>query len=422
MTQQQKVIGSNTNLAILHPGVKKLVASTARKQTESRLQRSLISELRRGRSLPIFLMSCQTRILIYFLLHRYSTDSKQQTVKCFMIELHKVAVSHFQYLSSMDNSTTPHFRYSPNSPYDWLSTIRLPWNAFDSPEPHLTPPYKHQIDRQIALATYVNLTQGAFMCANDGTCMAPDVCACAEGWIGFDCRVPVCEQGFYEPEQESFVKGVKSDQDFATFKSFLDPRRTYDLDSSRSFSSNPDLSVWVEQFQNESFVLRQSKVVNGTRYLALHGRQFQGGYECSIRSVSQWENYRSSFIFYHPNYYSRYMDEKVEGDGLIYTHWKGMNFPPTHRKSAKLMKYGDEFLKNITNRTANKYMYTDVGYMADGIWVATGAKWSKGHCIVEFERRCGDDSNNSSVILVQDTDEVSQWVIGFICPDTAFAN
>ena len=38
--------------------------------------------------------------------------------------------------------------------------------------------------------------------------------------------------------------------------------------------------------------------------------------------------------------------------------------------------------------------------------VVTGASWEKGHCMVEFERRCDDDSGNSSVVLVQDTDEV----------------
>lgn len=345
-------------------------------------------------------------------LSRYTNGLTLHTDVCFMIELRKDAVSHFQHLSSVDNSTTPSYRYSPNLPYDWNSTNRLPWNAFERPEPQLTPPYKHQHDRQIALATYINLTQGAFMCANGGQCVAPDVCSCANGWIGFDCRVPVCEQGFYEPEQESFVKGVKSDQDFAIFEPFLDPRRPYDLDSSRSFSSNPDLTVWIERFEDQYSVLSQSVTVNGTRYLALNGTQFQGGYECSIRSVSQWENYRSGFVFSHPNYYSRYMNEKVEDDGLVYSHWKGMNFPATHRKSATLVKFGDEYLHQ-SNDVKDRFVYTDVGYMTDGIWEVTGARWSKGHCIVEFERHCGDDSFNFSAVLVQDTDEVSLWLVVF---------
>jgi hypothetical protein len=35
--------------------------------------------------------------------------------------------------------------------------------------------------------------EGCFRCSNGGNCTAPDVCVCAEGWTGFDCRTPVCE-------------------------------------------------------------------------------------------------------------------------------------------------------------------------------------------------------------------------------------
>jgi hypothetical protein len=35
--------------------------------------------------------------------------------------------------------------------------------------------------------------EGCFRCANNGNCTAPDVCTCATGWTGFDCRTPVCE-------------------------------------------------------------------------------------------------------------------------------------------------------------------------------------------------------------------------------------
>ena len=322
-----------------------------------------------------------------------------------MLELRKVAVSHFQYLSSTDNSSSSHYRYSPNLPYDLHIKERLSWNAFGGSEPHLTQPYKYQLDRQIALASFTNSTQGAYMCANGGKCVSPDVCSCAKGWIGFDCRVPVCEQGYYESDLGAFVEGIKSDEDFLTFEHFLDSRRPYDLDSSRDFSSNPDIAVWVERFTNETYVQRTLVEMNGSQYLAANGSEFQGGYECSIRSVTQWEDDRSGAVFDHPNYYSRYMDEKVEDDGLIYSYWKGMNFPPTHRKTEKLVKYSDEYPQQ-KQLTPKGFMYTDVGYMRDGVWLVTGASWEKGHCMVEFERRCDDDSGNSSVVLVQDTDEV----------------
>jgi hypothetical protein len=35
--------------------------------------------------------------------------------------------------------------------------------------------------------------EGCYRCANGGNCTAPDVCVCAEGWTGFDCKTPVCE-------------------------------------------------------------------------------------------------------------------------------------------------------------------------------------------------------------------------------------
>lgn len=217
----------------------------------------------------------------------------------------------------------------------------------------------------------------------------PDVCSCPKGWIGFDCRVPVCEQGYYEPQLGSFVEGIKTDEDFATFEPFLDPRRPYDLDSSRSFSSNPDVPVWVERFLNETTIERKLIVVDGSQYLAANGSQVQGGYECSIRSVTQWEDYRSGFVFEHPNYYSRYMD-------------KEMQHSPTHYKTDKLVKYDRDYLA----QNERSFVYTDVGHFKDGVWRVTGNNWEKGICTIEFERRCDDDSGELSVVLVQDTDEV----------------
>jgi hypothetical protein len=35
--------------------------------------------------------------------------------------------------------------------------------------------------------------EGCYRCANGGNCTAPDICTCAKGWTGFDCRTPVCE-------------------------------------------------------------------------------------------------------------------------------------------------------------------------------------------------------------------------------------
>jgi hypothetical protein len=326
---------------------------------------------------------------------RYKTGRKSEPPSCMMIELRPDAVTHFQYLSSFDNTTSSYHRYSPILPYGWKGNQRQTWDAFDKAEPGTTQPYTFVEDRQVALAQFYTVTQGAYMCANGGKCVAPDVCSCAKGWVGFDCRVPVCEGGYYEPDLELFVKGVQTDVSFKTFEPFLDPNRTFNLDSTRDFSSNPDLTICLEQFVNTTSLERTFMVLNGTRYL--HGNEslYQGGYECSIRSVSEWENYRSGYIHDHPNYYSRYMDEIVEGDGNVYSSWKGFGFPPTHRKTETLIRYG------LHNTTA--FVYTDRGYMKDGIWELTRRNWEKGLCIVEFERRCDGDGDHP--VLVQDTDE-----------------
>lgn len=90
----------------------------------------------------------------------------------------------------MDQSTTTFHRYTPKTPYHWMSHPRQPWNAYIQPEQNLTQPWKYQLDRQVALATLRNMTQGTFVCANGGECVQPDTCSCAKGWIGFDCRTP----------------------------------------------------------------------------------------------------------------------------------------------------------------------------------------------------------------------------------------
>jgi hypothetical protein len=34
--------------------------------------------------------------------------------------------------------------------------------------------------------------EGIYECYNGGSCIAPDVCTCADGWGGFDCTQPLC--------------------------------------------------------------------------------------------------------------------------------------------------------------------------------------------------------------------------------------
>ena len=53
---------------------------------------------------------------------------------------------------------------------------------------------------QVAHVQWHSVSQGVYVCANGGECSEPDVCICKDGWIGYDCRTPVCKQGYYEPQ------------------------------------------------------------------------------------------------------------------------------------------------------------------------------------------------------------------------------
>ena len=131
----------------------------------------------------------------------------------------------FQYINSWDNTSTPLQLHSPQTPFGWNSSVRILANAWLKPHSNFTQPWIYQLDRQLALVELYNVTQGAYVCANSGSCVAPDTCACADGWIGFDCRVPVCEQGYYEQNQEIFVKGSDNEKELEQFERFLDKIR-----------------------------------------------------------------------------------------------------------------------------------------------------------------------------------------------------
>jgi hypothetical protein len=170
---------------------------------------------------------------------------------------------------------------------------------------------------------------------------------------------------------------------------------------------------------------------SGQRYLYSDGT-YQGGYECSIRAVTEWENYRSGYLFQHPNYFSQYMDQKIEDDGSVYTHWKNMGWEATYKKTFP-RELHESFL-NITDKPRRTYIYTDEGYMRGGEWLRTDMQWKKGKCIVEFQRVCNENtivtdlestSHDNKIIdgypIVQDTDLVSHFckfllIFIHVCP------
>lgn len=80
------------------------------------------------------------------------------------------------------------------------------------------------MDRQVAAVELRNHTKGIYICANGGNCSAPDTCRCADGWSGFDCRTPICEQGYYVENQERFISGTLLKDEVTNFDKFMEPK------------------------------------------------------------------------------------------------------------------------------------------------------------------------------------------------------
>lgn len=109
---------------------------------------------------------------------------------CFPIELGLIDKVPYRMENELGN-LTKYARFTPITPYGWGPTrYTNPWSASS---------YANS-DRQVAMVSYKTVTQGVYVCANGGNCTAPDTCVCAPGWIGYDCRIPVCRQGYYYPD------------------------------------------------------------------------------------------------------------------------------------------------------------------------------------------------------------------------------
>lgn len=328
---------------------------------------------------------------------RAITGRKTPPNQCMNIELPINFKVPYQLLFS-DNTTTGHVRYSPISPY--TSNPNNAWRGYTQPTVGRTGPWTYQPDRQVANVNWLNVTQGLYVCANGGACIAPDVCACAEGWIGFDCRTPVCNQGYYFPEQTDYVSGQKTPDEIELFQPYFG-NNNYTLYWNYS---NPNFTIQFEFYEGPSNVTREVRVFEGKRYFQEMNDvtlqpNLQGGYRCSIRANTEWESI--DYVFDHPNFFSQYMDTEVQDDKLTYTHWKNMRWPPLHRKSRIL----DRIFANIT------YIYTNEGYRRRGIWSTTGREWAYGICVMEFYRNCSGDPRKQydvesmlSNVFVQDTD------------------
>lgn len=356
--------------------------------------------------------------------YRIMTGRKERPMACMNIELPITFKIPFELLIS-DGTTTGYSRFSPVSPY--TSDPNTPWRGYFEPTEDHTGPWTYVPDRQVANVQYVNVSQGVYVCANDGNCTAPGICECAPGWIGFDCRTPVCDQGYYRPKQSHYVSGLETPDEVVNFLRFLG-NNTYRLNWTYS---NPNYTMQKENLSplNEGYSITYIDDLGGIPYegpsdwsTGYHQSTSQGGYRCTIRAFTQWEN--STYVLDHPNYYSRYMDQRQQDDGSTYTLWQNMHWPPVHRKSRILdqtypgieiiddswIGKVDVSISNIMlkNRT---YIYTNEGYRRWGIWNRTGNYWTEGTCIVEFYRNCSENPSKEydlhskqEHVYVQDTD------------------
>ena len=331
-------------------------------------------------------------------LHRAQTGRKHPPNRCMPIELPTDYEIPFELLRS-DNTTTGYWRYAPKTNYS--SNPQNPWRGYLSPVNGHTGPWTYTPDRQVAYVQWLNVTQGVYLCANGGNCTAPNICECAPGWMGFDCRTPICTQGYYFRDQKKYVSGLETSAEVYNFRRFLGSN-SYRLQWPYS---NPNYTIQVERYVNESILVRFTKQQGGKRYFGpadwtngSHRFTLQGGYRCSIRAWTKWENV--DFVFDHPNFYSRYMDAGIQHDHKQYTNWTNMFWPATHSKSRILVST----FHNVT------YIYTNEGFRLYGIWNRTANSWAYGTCIMEFSRNCSvlaktmDLESSLQGVLVQDTD------------------
>lgn len=326
-------------------------------------------------------MTYDVKKLGYGPMNRKRTGRKEPPFRCMIIELptdYKIPFQ-LEYADgvSQEGIPTNYSRYTPNTPYE--SDPMNVWRGYTEFTENRTGPWTYVADRQLARVDWLGVSQGVYSCANGGNCTAPDVCQCAPGWIGFDCRTPVCTQGYYKEKQETYVSGLQTVTELIRFERFLG-NNSVRLDWPYS---NKNYSIMIENYTSPGHVERVNISQGGVRYLGLNYTSLrplpQGGYRCSIRAVTEWE--KAEYVFEHPNYYSKYMDKEQQKDFLTYSHWENMSWPALHQKSRVL----DQYFKNHT------YAYTDEGYRRYGIWSKyAGRVWEEGICIMEFKRKCSN--------------------------------
>jgi len=182
---------------------------------------------------------------------------------CTTIEVSADAITAFRYKTET-GGLTGFWRYAPPRPYEWgPQATSNPWSSPSVAEP----------DRQVAHVAYQRVSQGVYACANGGSCTAPDKCVCASGWAGFDCRIPVCDIGYFNPLAPGLI---------------TDPR--YPQQGFYQFASDRTVTIW------ESFASYNAKF--------------------------------PEYMHEHPNYYSRFNGPQLNGDNFPVVYQQRPSLPP----------------------------------------------------------------------------------------------
>ena len=86
-----------------------------------------------------------------------------------------------------------------------LQNLHQPTYKADDRRIRINYPNYKQLDVETFIVGPPMPGEGLYQCYNRGSCVSPDVCSCADGWSGFDCKTPLCR---YE-QRDVFVSDLQ---------------------------------------------------------------------------------------------------------------------------------------------------------------------------------------------------------------------
>ena len=101
-------------------------------------------------------------------------------------------------------------------------------------------------------------------------------------YLNIDCRTPICNQGYYFPQQQTYVDGARNTPDFMRFLPFMG-NATFAQRLQWPYS-NPKYDISFEKYTNVGVVVRKNILQGGLPYAGpsdwssgQHQKTYQGG-------------------------------------------------------------------------------------------------------------------------------------------------